>query len=127
MLKKYMKGYRAERHLVHKLSKMGWLAIRSPRSGRIGLPSPDIITAKNKELIAIECKSREQGFKIPMDQLNQLKEWEDKAGAKSFIAWKLSHKDWYFISLKDVIKNNGNIGKKFCEENGKSIESIFGF
>lgn len=124
MIHKYAKGYRSERELVHTLSDMGYMVVRTPRSGRIGLPSPDIIAAKNGKLIVIECKSRAEAFTVPSDQLNELKEWQDKAGARAYIGWKISHKGWFFLKLADVIDNNGNIGKKFLDGRAMKMEEL---
>lgn len=121
MVKSYAKGYRSERNLVHILAKRGYMVVRTPRSGRIGLASPDIIAAKGGELFVIECKSREEAFTVPEEQLNELKEWKDKAVATAYIAWKTSRKEWIFLHLDDVVKNNGNVGKKFAEEKGMDI------
>lgn len=120
----YRKGYMGEYTLVHELSKLGFMVVRTPRSGRIGLASPDVIAAKSGRLIVIECKSRKEGFKVPQDQLNQLKEWEAKAGAKPYVAWKMTRKGWFFLNVDDVISNNGNVGKKFVAEKSVGIEMI---
>ena len=124
MVRSYAKGYRAEWQLTHKLAKLGYMAVRTPRSGRIGLASPDVIAAKDGRLIVIECKSREEAFKIEKEQLLELREWEEKAGALPYIAWKISRKGWKFLHLRDVLANGGNIGKKFAEEKGFSIHEI---
>src|SRR3989344_2461624 len=120
MVKSYSKGYRSERSLVYLLAGLGYMAVRTPRSGRISLASPDIIAAKNGRLIVIECKAREEAFKIDNDQLGELHEWEKIGGAKAYVAWKVSRKEWKFLHLNDVVVNNGNIGKKFAEEKGIS-------
>lgn len=124
MVHKYAKGYRSERELVHALSGLGYMVVRTPRSGRIGLPSPDVIAAKNGKLIVVECKSREEAFTVPMDQLNELKAWQDKAGAAAYIGWKISHKGWFFLKLADVIDNNGNVGKKFLDGRAMKMEEL---
>ena len=124
MVKSYRKGYVFEWRLTHELAKLGYMAVRTPRSGRIGLASPDIIAAKNGKLIVIECKSRAKGFQIPMEQLQELKQWEDKAGAKAYVALKISRKGTFFLNLADVVENNGNIGKKFVEEKSFGIDMI---
>ncbi len=123
MVKSYAKGYRSERNLVHILAKRGYMVVRTPRSGRIGLASPDIIAAKDGKLFVIECKSREEAFTVPGEQLNELKEWKDTAMAIAYIAWKTSRKEWIFLHLEDVVKNSGNVGKKFAEEKGMSIDT----
>lgn len=120
----YAKGYAAEREMVHTLSRLGYMTIRAPRSGRIGLASPDIIAAKPGKLIVIECKSRAAAFTVEKDQLQELVEWQEKAGAIPYIAWKISRQGWTFLHLKDVIENNGNIGKKFAQEKGFSINKL---
>jgi Holliday junction resolvase len=124
MVKKYFKGYLAEWELTHKLSDMGFMVVRTPRSGRISLASPDIIAANRGKLIVIECKSRKSGFTVPPEQLNELKEWEIKAGARAYIGCKVARKGWFFLKLADVMKNNGNVGKKFLEEKSVRIEAI---
>lgn len=124
MVHKYAKGYRGERELVHILSDMGYMVVRTPRSGRIDLPSPDIIAVKNGTLIVIECKSRAGAFTVHQDQLAELKEWQDKAGARAYIGWKISHKGWFFLKLADVVANNGNVGKKFLAGHALKIEEI---
>lgn len=126
MGKSYQKGYRGENELVHMLSKIGFMSIRAPRSGRINLPSPDIIAAKRGKLYAIECKSRKGGFTVSPEQLTELRQWEEVGGAEVLIAWKVSYKGWFFIPLKKVIENNGNVGKKFCESFASDFETTFG-
>jgi Holliday junction resolvase len=124
MVKSYSKGYRGEREMVYKLATLGYMVVRTPRSGRISLASPDIIAAKDGRLIVIECKSREEAFKIEKDGLAQLLEWQNKAGARAYVAWKISRKGWKFLHLRDVLANNGNIGKKFAAEKGIEIHEI---
>ena len=124
MVHSYAKGYRAEHSLVHMLAKMGYMTIRAPRSGRIGLASPDVIAAKDGRLLVIECKSRKSAFSIPIEQLDELKAWKEKAGAQAYIGCKIARKGWKFLHLHDVYGNNGNVGKKFIEEKGLPIESI---
>lgn len=126
MVKSYSKGYRRERSLVHTLAKRGYMVVRTPRSGRIGLASPDIIAAKDGRLVVIECKAREEAFTVPKEQLDELREWEEKALASAYIAWKVSREDWIFLTLKDVSDNNGNVGKKFAKEKGVGIELVLG-
>ncbi len=124
MTQSYAKGYKNELELTHKLASLGYMAIRAPRSGRIGLPSPDIVAAKPGKLIVIECKAREAAFTVEKEQLQELLDWQDKGGATAYIAWKISRKGWTFLHLKDVMENKGNIGKKFANEKGFPIEFL---
>lgn len=123
MVKRYRKGYVAELSLVHKLSEIGYMAIRAPRSGRITIPSPDIVAVKNGRLIVIECKSRKAAFTVPEEQLDELKKWVSN-GAKAYIGWKIARKGWGFLKLDDVIKNRGNVGKKFAARNAITIDEL---
>jgi len=124
-IKAYRKGYTGERELVHKLYEKGYMVLRSPRSGRISLPSPDLIAIKKGKIYVIECKSRKNGFKIYDNQIKQLKEWVEKANTKAFIAWKITRKGWRFIPLEEIIKNEGNVGKDFCNKVGLDFETAF--
>ena len=123
MVKSYAKGYSGERQMVYKLASLGFMAIRAPRSGRIGLPSPDIVAIKNGKMLVIECKSRKGAFTVEQEQMSELKAWQDH-GALALIAWKQSYKGWSFLHLSDVSANNGNIGKKFAAEKGFQFEKI---
>ncbi|MBI4163211.1 MAG: hypothetical protein HY513_06010 [Candidatus Aenigmarchaeota archaeon] len=123
MVKAYTKGYAAERSLVHTLAALGFMVIRAPRSGRIGLPSPDIVAIKNGRMLVIECKSRKDAFTVEQEQLAELKAWQDH-GALALIAWKQSYKGWSFLHLADVSENNGNIGKKFTATKGFPLDKL---
>jgi Holliday junction resolvase len=124
MVNKYAKGYSAEREMLHTLAGMGYMVMRAPHSGSINLASPDIIAAKHGKLLVIECKSRKAAFSVPIEQLDELKEWRDKAGATAYVAWKISRRGWTFLKLDDVYANKGNIGKKFAKEKGIKIDDI---
>jgi Holliday junction resolvase len=124
MVHTYAKGATAERELLHTLYDMGYMVLRAPHSGSINLASPDLIAAKHGKLLVIECKARKAAFSVPLEQLNELKEWRDKAGATAYVAWKISRKGWTFLHLDDVYANKGNIGKKFAEEKGIKISEI---
>ncbi len=123
MTKAYAKGYSGEREMVHKLASLGFMVIRAPRSGRIGLPSPDIVAIKNGKMLVIECKSRKDAFTVEQEQLAELKAWQDH-GALALVAWKQSYKGWSFLHLADVSSNNGNIGKKFTAAKGFPLEKL---
>ncbi len=124
MVKTYRKGYAAENQLVHLLYARGYAVMRAPRSGRVGLPTPDLVAIKGKKVLVIECKSRKTGFTVEREQLEQLKEWKRRTGGAAYIAWKRTRLGWLFLKLADVIKNKGNVGKKFAEEYGIKIDDI---
>ncbi len=115
MVKTYRKGYMGERHLVHELYKLGYAVVRTPHSGCIGLPSPDIIAIKGGRVVVVECKAREKAFKVSNDQIEELKVWQSRANAVAYIAWKISYKGWFFLPLDIVEKNSGNVNRKMLE------------
>ena len=124
MVRSYQKGASAERELVHTLAKMGYITIRAPRSGRIGLDSPDVIAAKDGRLLVIECKARMSAFTIQMEQLAELEAWMTKAKAVAYVGCKIHRKGWKFLRYEDVFANSGHIGKKFIAEKGIPIEAL---
>jgi len=120
----YAKGYAAENELLHTLYDKGWSVIRAPRSGRVGIPSPDIMAAKSGRIIVVECKSRAGAFKVEQEQLEQLKDWQIRAQAIPYIGWKIARKGWFFLKLEDVVANNGNIGKRFLDGRSLGIDEL---
>jgi len=124
MVKNYAKGYRAERELLHMLYGMGYAVLRAPHSGSIGIASPDIVAIKDGRVVVLECKSRAGAFTVPPEQLEELAEWERRAGATAYIAWKIARKGWHFLKLKDVVENKGNIGFKFLDGRSLTIDDI---
>jgi len=120
----YAKGYAAENELLHTLYSMGWAVIRAPRSGRVGIPSPDILAAKDGRLIVVECKSRSGAFKVEKEQLDQLDDWRLRARADPYIGWKIARKGWFFLKLDDVVANNGNVGKRFLDGRSLAINEL---
>ncbi|MFH1420570.1 MAG: Holliday junction resolvase Hjc [Candidatus Aenigmatarchaeota archaeon] len=124
MVKAYSKGYRLERKLVHLLSDRGYMVMRSPRSGRMNVPAPDIVAVKNGRVFVIECKNHANAFTVEKGQLDQLRAWVDKAGATAYVAWNMPKTGLMFLKLDDVAANNGNIGKKFAMEKGTKLDTI---
>jgi len=120
----YKKGYTAELQLTHLLSDMGYMTIRAPRSGRIDLPSPDVIAVKGGKVIVFEVKFRASAFTVPPEQLEELKQWREVGGATAYVGCKIARRGWKFLHLNDVVANKGNIGKKFIEAKGISIDQI---
>ena len=123
MVNTYKKGYRVENTLQHLLYSMGYMVLRAPRSGRINLPSPDLIAIKKKRILVLECKASEKSFRIDEDQIQQLREWE-KQGAEPYVVWKRSRQDWEFLHIKDVVENDNKISLKFSQEKHKKIDSF---
>lgn len=123
-MKTYRKGYVAENQLVHILYEHGWAVMRAPRSGKISIPSPDIVAIKSGRILVIEVKSRVAGFQIRKEQMDELAEYIERSGGEGYIALKLPYKGWKFIRFEDVLANGGNVGKKFLEEKSLDLEEV---
>lgn len=125
-MRSYAKGYKAEIELLHMLYKRGWAVLRAPRSGRIGVAAPDLVAIKGGKVVVIECKSRAEAFSVEAEQIEQLREWQRRAGAAAYIGWKVSRGGWFFFSVDDVASNGGHLGKKFLQEKGISLDAVLG-
>jgi Holliday junction resolvase len=125
-MKSYAKGYRGERELLHELYRRGWAVMRAPRSGRIGIPCPDLIAIRKNRIIIIECKSRASAFTVEEDQLDQLRDWQTRTGAEAWLGCKLSRRGWKFLTFLDVSANNGNVGMRFLEARGITLDELDG-
>jgi len=105
------KGTYYERQLVKAFWDAGFGVMRAPTSG--GATSralPDLVVGNGKVYYAIEVKMRrELPLYIEEEQIEELKEFSRRFGAKPFIAVKLYRKDWTFIPLSSISKN----GKRF--------------
>jgi len=123
-MKTYRKGYIAENQLVHIMYERGWAVLRAPRSGRISLPSPDIVAMKKGRILIIEVKSRKAGFQIRKEQMDEMKDYIKRSGGEGYIAIKIPRNGWKFLKFDDVTENNGNVGKKFLEKKFIDIMSV---
>jgi holliday junction resolvase Hjr len=98
-----VKGSVAERELVAMFWNTGeWSALRIAGSGRMNFPSPDVLAGNGSQIFAIECKSTKHTRQyIEDDQIQQLKDFAAKFGAKPVIAVKFSTK-WHFYDPEDM-------------------------
>ncbi len=100
------KGIDAERELVHKFNKNGWMAVRIAGSGSMKYPSPDILAGNNLKKIAIECKTTKADNKyLTRKEVNELKQFANTFGVEPWIGVKFTHKDnknWFFLTLEDL-------------------------
>ena len=97
------KGTRAERDLIHKFNKNGWVAIRTAGSGSSQWPAPDIMAGNAMRRVAIECKTSKQTSKyIPACDIDQIKHFSDKFGAEAWVALKFDGYPWYFMMIEDL-------------------------
>ncbi len=98
------KGYRFERELLHKLWKFGFAAVRTPASGSMSYPCPDIVAGNGEVYLAIEVKMRSSlPIYIPKKDVEDLIEFSKRFGAKPYIAVKVKG-DWKFLDVSRLIK-----------------------
>jgi Holliday junction resolvase len=101
------KGERFERELVHMLWSKGFAAVRTPASGSISYPIPDIIAGNGKRYLAIEVKMRSSlPIYIPKKDVEDLIEFSKRFGAEPYIAVKVKGEGWRFLSVDRLIKTN---------------------
>ncbi len=101
------KGERFERELVHMLWSKGFAAVRTPASGSISYPVPDIIAGNGRRYLAMEVKMRSSlPIYIPKKDVEDLIEFSKRFGAEPYIAVKVKGEGWRFLSVDRLIKTN---------------------
>lgn len=123
---RYIKGARSERELLDKFYKLGYSVVRSAGSG-VNALGPDILALKGDVCFAIECKAWDRGsLSLEPDQFDKLVEWERNTMSKTFVAWKIKNKGWYFIRLGEFTKGerNYNVTMKRTFEINRLLESL---
>jgi len=128
----FVKGVRFERQLLHKLWDNGFAAIRSPASGAISYPVPDIIAGNGKRFLAIEVKMRKSlPLYLKRQEIKELVMFSTLFGAEPFVAIKILKSDWRFVSVSKLKETNKgykvdeevyNLSIDFNELIGKSIQ-----
>ncbi len=102
------KGYAYERELLHKLWEIGFAAVRTPASGVMSYPCPDIIAGNGKTYLAIEVKMRKSlPIYISKDKVESLRRFAEVFGAKPLIALKVKGLGWRFFTL-DMLDECGS-------------------
>ncbi len=102
------RGYAYERELLHKLWEIGFAAVRTPASGVMSYPCPDIIAGNGKTYLAIEVKMRKSlPIYIPKDKVESLRRFAEVFGAKPLIALKVKGLGWRFFTL-DMLDESGS-------------------
>ncbi|MGB9732918.1 MAG: Holliday junction resolvase Hjc [Candidatus Micrarchaeia archaeon] len=124
-MNRYVKGARGERELLSKFAELGFSVMRSAGSG-VNSISPDIIAVKSGRGFAFECKAWESSVAIEPEKYNVLKGWEANTGFKTFIAWRMNGKGWFFIPISKLrqTEKSYRISKKEAFENGLSFERL---
>ncbi len=127
-----MRGIRFERQLLHKLWDNGFAAIRSPASGVISYPTPDIIAGNGKRFLAIEVKMRKSlPLYLKQQEIKDLVMFSNLFGAEPFIAIKILRSEWKFVKISQLKRTEKgykvdedvyNLSLDFEELIGKSIQ-----
>lgn len=104
------KGTYYERQLVKAFWDAGFGVIRAPTSGGATARAlPDIIAGNGEVYYAIEVKMRRKlPVYITVEQVDEIKEFSRRFGAKAFIAVKLPYKEWELIPIENLSRNGKN-------------------
>ena len=107
------RGTSHERDLAAKLYELDWVVMRAPASGAAAKRYlyPDLVALKGGKAVAIEVKTTKgkSHLYIKKRQYEILKEWEEKGGAKAWIAVKVIHKGWRFYPIERLV----DVGESF--------------
>ncbi len=125
----YNRGASAERELFQKLWNLGFAVVRAAGSGKMPLPSPDLIALGKGRKIAIECKYyRSKYLHISKQQFEDLLHWGELADSEVIIAWKIPRKGWFFLKPEQfrATAKNYAINKDYAMQNFMSLETLFG-
>lgn len=124
-MNRYTKGARGERELLSKFAELGYSVMRSAGSG-VNSISPDIIAIKSGKGFAFECKAWETSVSIEPEKYEVLKSWEENTGLKTFIAWRMNGKGWFFIPIGRLRQTGKSyrISKREAFENGMLINQL---
>jgi len=124
----YKKGSRAEHELMDKLQQGGFLVIRAAGSGS-GSPCPDILAFRRTEQIGFECKAVDStSLQLRKEQVEHLRAWEEKSSITTYVAWRQTGGEWYFIRLSFLHENPKSyaISVKEAQRVNAGLESIIG-
>jgi Holliday junction resolvase len=121
------KGTGAERELVHLFWANNWAASRVAGSGSIKYPVPDIVAAKDRRHLAIECKATKSDNQyLTKEEVSDLKKYAEITGAEPYIAVRFARQDWRFLHPDhlDVTVSQFVVSKKLALENGKLLADV---
>jgi len=104
------KGAYYERELVKAFWDAGFGVVRAPTSG--GATSralPDVIAGNGRVYYVIEVKmKRKLPIYIREEQVEEIREFSKRFGAKAFVAVKLPYREWRFVPIEFLSKNGKN-------------------
>ena len=123
------KGTKAERELLHKFWNTGdWIAMRTPASGAIKYPCPDLLVGNQRRKLAIECKATSsQRQYLRNGQIAELQQFADIFGAEPWVGVRFDNDKWYFLMLEDIKETEGSnyvITKDLAKNKGLLFEEL---
>ncbi|VVB57159.1 Holliday junction resolvase Hjc [uncultured archaeon] len=124
----YRKGSRAEHELMDKLMAAGFLVIRAAGSGS-GSPCPDILAFRRTEQFGFECKAVDStSLQLRKEQVEHLREWEEKSSITTYVAWRQTGGEWYFVRLQFLHENEKSyaISAPEAKKVNPGLEGILG-
>ena len=81
----------------------GFAAVRSPGSGAISYPMPDIVAGNGKKFIAIEVKMRKTlPLYLTEQEIKDLVMFSNLFGAEPFVGIKIPRNDWKFVKISQL-------------------------
>jgi Holliday junction resolvase len=98
------KGLFYERELFHFLKSKEFAVTRVAGSGH-GSPL-DILAIKKGVILGFEVKAHSNKPKLKKEKISELRDWCEKAGALGFLAWRAPQKNWLFLPIEKMEKNN---------------------
>ncbi len=124
------KGINAERELIHLFWQRGWAACRTPGSGCMRYPSPDIIAGNNLRKVGIECKSvKADNYYFTKDEIAQLAEFCRLFNAEPWVGVKFGKNGWFFSSPEDLEATEKHFlfDLKLAKRKGLAFDELLGF
>ncbi len=121
------KGTGAERELVHLLWQQNWAASRVAGSGSIKYPVPDILAAKDKRFLAIECKvTKSDSQYLTKEEIADLRTYAALTGAEPYVAVRFAREDWRLLRPEDldVTPTQFVVSKQLAFQHGKLLADV---
>lgn len=125
------KGASRERELVDMLWEEGFGVIRAPASGSATQRAlPDILAGDGSRYIAVEAKaSAKDVVYIDGDEIESLREFSDRFGARMRVGVRFNNENWYFFHPADLhITDGGNyrVKREAALREGEDFEELVG-
>ena len=123
------KGINAERELLHQFWQTGkWIALRTPASGSMRYPCPDLLVGNLLRKLAIEFKTTISDRQyISQEQIDNLQYFSRVFGAEPFVGVRFQKEGWFFLTLEDIETTKAEnyvISKELAKRKGLLFEEL---